>query len=87
MGAMASADKVVHQIERNLARMGGYAQWRIGSTDRPAGLESQRHNPPFLRKWLVDSDEGAAEVVEHFVEHGMQRDAEHGKPGPWVYLY
>jgi len=84
---MPSDEELITAIERNLERMHGYAQWHIGTTDRPGRIEAQRQFPGFWRSWAADSEEEAGHVMAHFVERGMEPDPDRGIPGHIVYLF
>ena len=80
-------EPVVRRIDRNIAHLGGYAAWTIGTAVSPDRRQMELRSPAFWRYWQTESTQTAARVQQHFVRRGMKRDPSSRRRGSYVYLY
>ncbi|MCZ6821298.1 MAG: hypothetical protein O7G31_17660 [Calditrichaeota bacterium] len=81
---MASRTVIIDQIEKTV--QGKYQEWQIGVTDDSASRKAQLGNPISWLQWLAESEDDAAQIVNHFADKGMHQVGSVEERGDFVYI-
>lgn len=81
---MASRTVIIDQIEKTV--QGKYQEWQIGVTDDSASRKAQLGNPISWLQWLAESEDDAAQIVNHFADKGMHQVGYVEERGDFVYI-
>ena len=64
-----------------------YSLWTIGVTDNPARRETEHGNPSTWFQWDADTERGARNVEEHFLDKGMKGSGGGLGRADYVYIF
>lgn len=81
---MASRTVIIDQIEKTV--QGQYQEWQIGVTDDSASRKAQLGNPLSWLQWRAESENDAAEIVNHFADKGMHQVGCVEERGDFLYI-
>jgi hypothetical protein len=75
----------------NKVGSGNYVIWIIGVTDTPETRKSHHKsdgkNIKYWSQWETDSEKVGRDIEKHFVDLGMEGDAEGGSQAEYVYVF